>query len=320
MAVGSRSEEALMRRLVGRGSAQGASPPSRAGDVCRQPLAWAGFAVVLSLTGPRGRRAVVRGMGCSAVAALTHLPLKAVFRRPRPRGSKRLGTNRSTSSFPSGHTASDLGFMLGVSQEIPALILPGSLATMASHWSLVRSRIHYPSDVIAGGFIAVTVNAVAWALQPPGRLRSRLADGPAQPPHEAKRAAMRLVTNRMLNPMTRPLLERGFWPPTQALIETTGRRSGLPRRVPVGNGLRGNEFWIVTEHGYGADYVKNLERDARMRVKVGRTWHRGTAHILPDDDALERLRWLRRPVNDALLLLIGTQQLTIRVDLEPGAG
>jgi deazaflavin-dependent oxidoreductase (nitroreductase family) len=325
-AVRWRREEVLMGRLVGVGSAQGASLPSRAGDVCRQPWAWAGFAAALALTGPRGRRAVLRGTGCSAAAALAHLPMKAVFRRPRPLGAALLKTTRSTSSFPSGHTASDLSFVLGVSQEIPALILPLSFATMGSHASLVRSRIHYPSDVIAGGMIAVAVNAAVWALRPPRRLRSsRLptgdrppADGVApRPPHAAKRAVMRFATNRMLNPITRPLLEHGWWPRTQALIETTGRRSGLPRRVPVGNGLRENRFWIVTEHGYGADYVKNLQQEPRMRVKVGRTWHRGTAHILPDDDALQRLRWLRRPVNDAVLLLVGTQQLTIRVDLEP---
>jgi hypothetical protein len=53
---------------------------------------------------------------------------------------------------------------------------------------------------------------------------------------------MRFVTNRLLNHITRSLLERGLWPHTQALIETTGRTSRLPRRVPVGNGLRGDSF------------------------------------------------------------------------------
>ena len=100
------------------------------------------------------------------------------------------------------------------------------------------------------------------------------------------------------------------------LIETTGRTTGIARRVPVGNGLRGAHVWIVTEHGYGADYVKNIQRQPRMRVKVGHHWHHGTAHILRDDDPLARLHWLQRPVNDGLLLLVGTQQLTIRVDLD----
>ncbi len=131
-----------------------------------------------------------------------------------------------------------------------------------------------------------------------------------------KRGVARFVTNRLVNPAVRRLLERGLWPRSQALLETRGRKSGLPRRVPVGDGLRGDTFWIVTEHGYAADYVKNIQNDPRVRVQVGRRWYEGTAHILPDDDPQERLRWLRRPVNDSLLRLVGTQQLTIRVDLD----
>jgi deazaflavin-dependent oxidoreductase (nitroreductase family) len=106
----------------------------------------------------------------------------------------------------------------------------------------------------------------------------------------------------------------------QALLETTGRSTGRPRRVPVGNGLRGDSFWIVTEHGYAAHYVKNIQKNPRVRVKVGRRWYPGTAHILSGDDPRERLRWLGRPVNDSLLRLVGTQQLTIRVDLEREVG
>lgn len=136
----------------------------------------------------------------------------------------------------------------------------------------------------------------------------------------AKRAAMRFLTNRIVNPAVRALLQRGLWPRTQALLETKGRNSGLPRQTPVGNGLRGDAFWIVTEHGYGADYVKNIMKDPRVRMKVGRRWYSGTAQLLPDDDPRERLRWLRRPVNDLLLLAVGTQQLTIRVDLDEDDG
>ena len=119
-----------------------------------------------------------------------------------------------------------------------------------------------------------------------------------------------------MNPIVRPLLERGLFPRTHALLETKGRKSGLPRRVPIGNGLRGDLFWIVTEHGYGSDYVKNMQKDPRVRVKVGRRWRSGTAHLLPDDDTRERLRTLRRPVNDALVRAVGTEHLTIRIDLD----
>ena len=134
-----------------------------------------------------------------------------------------------------------------------------------------------------------------------------------------KRAISKFTTTRVVNPIVRRLLERGLFPTSQALLETTGRKSGLPRRVPVGNGLRGDTFWIVTEHGYAADYVKNIQADPRVRVKVGRRWYEGRAQILPTDDPEQRLRALRRRVNDSLVRLVGTEHLTIRVDLDTPA-
>jgi deazaflavin-dependent oxidoreductase (nitroreductase family) len=134
-----------------------------------------------------------------------------------------------------------------------------------------------------------------------------------------KRNVSRFISNRLVNPIVRRLLEHGLAPRTHALLETTGRKSGLPRRVPVGNGLRGDQFWVVTEHGRAADYVKNIEKDPRVRVKVGRRWREGTAHLLPDDDTDARLRFLKRPVNDALVRMVGTEHMTVRIDLDQAA-
>ena len=53
-----------------------------------------------------------------------------------------------------------------------------------------------------------------------------------------------------------------------------------------------------------------------MRVKVGRRWYSGTATICEDEDAERRLAELDRPVNDALLRLVGTEKLVVRVDLD----
>jgi deazaflavin-dependent oxidoreductase (nitroreductase family) len=130
-----------------------------------------------------------------------------------------------------------------------------------------------------------------------------------------KRRASKALTVRLVNPMVRRLLEWGVPGTGAALLETRGRRSGLPRRVPVGNGLRGDTFWIVTEHGWSADYVKNIQKDPRVRVKVGRRWRSGTAEILPDEDPYERMRMLRRRLNDALVRGVGTEHVVIRIDL-----
>jgi deazaflavin-dependent oxidoreductase (nitroreductase family) len=131
-----------------------------------------------------------------------------------------------------------------------------------------------------------------------------------------KRRLSTFLTVRLVNPVVRPLVDRGLAGSSTALLETTGRTSGQKRVVPVGNGLRGDAFWIVTEHGWASGYVKNIQADPRVRVKVGRRWRSGTAHILPDDDPYERMRTLGRRANDATVRLVGTEHLVIRVDLD----
>ena len=117
-------------------------------------------------------------------------------------------------------------------------------------------------------------------------------------PSRRKRRVARFVTNRLVNPLVRPLVERTPLNTGWAVLETTGRKSGEPRRTPVGDGLRGDQFWIVTEHGWASAYVKNIQADPRVRVRVGRRWRSGTATIPPDDAPEARLRWLNRPLND----------------------
>jgi deazaflavin-dependent oxidoreductase (nitroreductase family) len=133
---------------------------------------------------------------------------------------------------------------------------------------------------------------------------------------ERKRRVAKFVTNRVVNPLVRRALELGLPGTGAALLETTGRKSGQPRRTPVGNGLRGEHFWIVTEHGRHAAYVKNIAANPRVRVKVRRTWFEGTAHVLEDDDPYERMRQLKRGANDRMVRLMGTEHLVIRVDLD----
>ena len=129
----------------------------------------------------------------------------------------------------------------------------------------------------------------------------------------------------VLNPPIKGLFALGIVPPGYALLETTGRKSGKLRRTPVGNGRIGNEFWIVAEHGSKAGYVRNIESNPRVRVKLRdglrARWYSGTAHLLPEDDPHERQRWLAAKVpgasgNAAAVRLFGTQLLPVRIDLD----
>jgi deazaflavin-dependent oxidoreductase (nitroreductase family) len=122
---------------------------------------------------------------------------------------------------------------------------------------------------------------------------------------------------RLSNRTIRWALERGIAPATWALLETTGRRSGRLRHTPVGNGLIGDTFWLVAVHGRQSDYVRNLERTPRVRVKIGRRWRTGHAGVLDTDDPHARSRTLPHRLDAALGRLMASQPLTIRIDLDP---
>ncbi len=156
--------------LLPRGARHGSTWFGRLGDIVQQPPFWAAVAGALALGGgDRARRAAWRGTVCYGLTGiLANLVIKPVVRRSRPPGAGENRTGPVTSSFPSGHAATDLAFTLAAAQEIPLLFLVLAPATTAAHWSLIRSRGHYPSDVFVGGVLAVVVAAVAWKLWPPG--------------------------------------------------------------------------------------------------------------------------------------------------------
>jgi len=133
-----------------------------------------------------------------------------------------------------------------------------------------------------------------------------------------KRAVVRLVQKYLVNPPVRAALKLGVLPPTHALLETVGRRTGRPVQNPVGNGLADDRrtFWIVAEHGRRAGYVRNIEADPRVRVRIGRTWHAGRAELCPDDDPDARLREIGRPINARMVRTMGTDLLTVKVVLD----
>ncbi len=130
-----------------------------------------------------------------------------------------------------------------------------------------------------------------------------------------KRAFTTALGTYVVNPIVRALVERGLAPPSYAILETTGRKSRQPRRTPVGNGLDGDTFWIVAEHGRRAGYVRNIEADPRVRVRVHGGWRDGVAQVLLDDDPRERQRRIGLRFNAAVVRAMGTDLLTVRVDL-----
>lgn len=119
------------------------------------------------------------------------------------------------------------------------------------------------------------------------------------------------IANTLQKHVANPLMRRL---PMQTLLETTGRKSGQPRRTPIGGSRVGDQFWFVSEFGERSQYVKNIQANPHVRVRLNGRWHNGTAHLVPDDDPNERLKSLPQ-VNSFGVRTFGTNLLTIRVDL-----
>lgn len=137
------------------------------------------------------------------------------------------------------------------------------------------------------------------------------------PSSERKRRLVTALQVRVLNPPIKLLAARGL-APSVVLLETTGRRSGEARCTPVSKGLdhATNTFWIVAEHGRKAAYVRNIEADARVRLRIGRRWRSGRATVVDDIDPSASERHMTR-LNALVVRAMGTELLTIRVDLDP---
>jgi undecaprenyl-diphosphatase len=153
---------------------------------------WGGIALgLMASRRRRPRRAAARGLGSIAVASLAANQIgKRLAPRTRPsldfvparRVARRVPTS---SSFPSGHSASAAAFATGVALEIPELAIPLAAAAVAVGYSRVYTGVHYPSDVAAGAAVGVAAAAVVARVVPLPEVRKRAEDSPPsaeQPP------------------------------------------------------------------------------------------------------------------------------------------
>jgi deazaflavin-dependent oxidoreductase (nitroreductase family) len=135
-----------------------------------------------------------------------------------------------------------------------------------------------------------------------------------------KGRVLQAIDAHVTNQLFRFLLRHGIASRAFALLETTGRRTGRPRQTPVGNGLEESIFWLVSMDK-GSNYVKNLLADPHVRVKVGRTWHEGTATVVASDDAMTRRRQLDVANGPAgrfdgiIFRRLARDPVTVRIDL-----
>lgn len=134
---------------------------SRAADYSRL---WLASAALLTCGGRRGSRAATAGVASvAATSAVVNFLVKPLGRRRRPdREAEQVPIVRhvplpTSSSFPSGHSASAFAFATAVGHTLPAAGAPLRALAAAVAYSRVHTGVHYPGDVVAGALIGAVV-------------------------------------------------------------------------------------------------------------------------------------------------------------------
>lgn len=78
-------------------------------------------------------------------------------------------------------------------------------------------------------------------------------------------------------------------------LTTVGRTTGLPRQIEIWFVRSGDWFYVLAEHFERTQWVKNVRRAPRVRVRVGEQEFEATARILDrerDADAWQTVQRL----------------------------
>jgi undecaprenyl-diphosphatase len=145
------------------------APLRRISDAANYSRLWMGVAAGLALAGGRhGRKAAATGMAAIGLASfVVNIPMKRFHRRARPdREGLAVPLLRhvrmpTSSSFPSGHSASAFAFATAVGAVLPAVRVPLRLAAATVAYSRVHTGVHYPGDVVVGSLAGVASGLAA---------------------------------------------------------------------------------------------------------------------------------------------------------------
>jgi deazaflavin-dependent oxidoreductase (nitroreductase family) len=112
-------------------------------------------------------------------------------------------------------------------------------------------------------------------------------------------------------------------------LTTTGRRTGRPHTIEIWFGLAGRTLYMLSGAGSQmpdgtgarADWVRNLQREPQVEVRIGESVYQGTARVVPpggEEDSLARRLLLDKyqPASSDNLTSWGRSSLPVAVDLD----
>lgn len=94
----------------------------------------------------------------------------------------------------------------------------------------------------------------------------------------------------VMNPIVATLERIGVGSSLTVELETIRRTSGLPRRVKLTGRGDDTGVWVISQHGWGSAWAKNIWANPSVRVRAGAQWRVGTARFRPNDDVRTRAR------------------------------
>ncbi|MEC3957300.1 nitroreductase family deazaflavin-dependent oxidoreductase [Nocardia sp. CDC153] len=154
--------------------------------------------------------------------------------------------------------------------------------------------------------------------------RSKRSAAPKSDPKSATdKAARKFRMERamgryVMNPTVRALDKIGVRTAFASEIETIGRKSGEPRRVPVSLLFDDEGAWAICQHGLRSGWGLNISANPNVRVRQGDAWRTGTAVLLPDDDVVARTRTFAphptlAPFTRSVFAALESDPVTVRI-------
>ncbi len=123
----------------------------------------------------------------------------------------------------------------------------------------------------------------------------------------------RAIGRYLLNPAVKGLSRLGVRTAMATELETIGRKTGQPRRVPVSAQFDDGGAWVISQHGTRSGWGSNIADNPNVRVRQGNRWRAGVATFRPDDDVVGRARKFGR-LGAKMVKALETTPVSVRID------